>query len=396
MELNREQLKGIELCANISIPIVSITGAAGTGKTTILKESYARIKEQGYDVKLVAPTGKACKRITEVTEIYAQTIHRLLAYGYPRKDEDTGANLYQPRPRFTKDNKLGEEPICVFIDEASMLTWELYDNLWEALPDKSIIRMFGDVNQLPPIEQESRGSVFSKSLLNDPKVVLTQVYRQNAESNILLNAQRILRKQSILHKEGSDLEYYSFTHRNAFMLVLREVISKADYTSLNNQIITPVNGGPLGTEQLNVWLQNIFMRNQSHSIFIDRHNWSRTDTLKVFLGDKVILTQNVCSPEYEVYNGEVGIVTEFLEQGIKIDLGDRIVLCPYKLKLNLGEKSIILKPTRDIQLAYALTTHKSQGSEYDNVVYLQLTKNAWSNLYTGVTRAKKMCYILQI
>ncbi len=151
LQFDDSQLKAIGACCNIERRVVAITGEAGTGKTTIIQNVYETLSARGHNVVLCAPTGKAAKRITEATGIAARTLHRLLEYPHPGEvDDKTGKTLITTDPKKDRINPI--EFDVVICDEYAMVNVELHRNLLDALPNGGIIRMFGDANQLQPIE----------------------------------------------------------------------------------------------------------------------------------------------------------------------------------------------------------------------------------------------------
>ena len=154
-KFDKTQAEAIGACCDISRRIVPVTGAAGTGKTTILQNVYKTLKARGHQVVLCAPTGKAAKRIQEATGIRARTIHRLLEYPHPgERDEKTGKTLISTDPKRDRQNPIDFD--VVLVDEYAMVSVEVHRNLIDALPHGGIIRMFGDANQLQPIESSKR------------------------------------------------------------------------------------------------------------------------------------------------------------------------------------------------------------------------------------------------
>src|SRR5262245_4229588 len=180
--------------------LVAITGQAGTGKTTIMREVHKQFTENGHTVALAAPTGKAAKRISEATGIAATTIHRLLEFTHPGDpDEKTGKPVRESRPMRNEHRRL--EQSVVLVDEYSMVNHRLNRQLIDAMPAGSVLRTFGDLNQLPPIEELSvsqgpppEHSPFFEHVNKFPSVKLKNIYRQGDGSDIVVNAHRILNR----------------------------------------------------------------------------------------------------------------------------------------------------------------------------------------------------------
>lgn len=441
--------------------IVAVTGAAGTGKTTIIKESYHELTELGYKVVLCAPTGKAAKRITEATGIPAMTIHRLLEYTHPRAITKESTEAYKENKmqvqrladtitRMGKDvtNDIAEEhrrlseevsyyeeakrrggygsyprrdrqrPIefdCVIADEFAMVNWELYTNLRDAIPPGGLLRVFGDANQLPPIEKDRRvaeqhgnTTPFIMLVQKFNGIVLSKVYRQGEGSGIVVNASRILRGSIPIPLDGLSR---AVTERPLEMLedyVKTQHRKGIDYSGLDNQIITPVKRGWTGTRAVNALMQNIFRQEDMGWVELPRYADEETEEepVRVHAGDKVLVTRNnyfVRSNEAEVgvFNGEVGIVVEANDGTgmVRVDFGDRICDFPPDLTIMDSKgKMKTIDPRKDLDLAYCVTTHKAQGSEYKHVIYVLNTSTGRlrtrSNFYTAVTRARLHCHII--
>lgn len=394
------QLEAIARCCNVKNRVVAVTGEAGTGKTTILKNVYEALTEHGYRVALCAPTGKAAKRIQEATGIAAVTIHRLLEYTHPGEpDPKTGKVVGYSYPRRDKRNPL--EIDVVLGDEYAMVNHETHRNLFDSLPPGGCIRVFGDINQLAPIEPASladKPSPFQELLTKFSGVVLTTNHRQNSGSGIAENGKRILKgfcpsRRSdfvikITEEPVRELEDIVFTYREE---------KGVDFSSLDHQIITPSNKTWVGTLKLNQVLQRIFRAGETGGLDVPRNSWVK-DPLRLFVGDKVVNTSNIY--ELEFFNGEVGIVKEVTEFGeIAIDTGDRMVVVPPSIEYQDNEGiTKTFDPRKSIDLAYALTTHKTQGSEYKHVIYV-LNKSSYfvqtrANLYTGCSRAREFVTLI--
>lgn len=414
MELDPKQVEAIEACCDVDKRIVCVTGPAGTGKTTILKKAFEADRQAGWTPALCAPTGKAAKRIFEATGIEAQTVHRLLEFSHPGDpDPKTGKPIGVSAPRRNRQNRL--EVDSVYVDEAAMIPHELYRGLVDALPPGGRIRFFGDDNQLAPIEEDHKlrdqPSPFM-SLLNNDKftsVWLNQVFRQGQDSGILLNASNILKgryptsnhqwKQIYTDKPVDLLR--SYVEEQAF----EHDISFAD---IRNQIIVPQNKGWLGTVALNTMIQGLFHNESEPSMKLDRNSWSTGEggvrgdkggKIKVFVGDKVIMTANLY--ELGVFNGESGTIIELNDATgeVVIDFGDREQsIPPILLVQNSYGKMSEIDPRKSISLGYVITTHKSQGSEYERVVFIANKSNTYMlnrrNFYTAITRARTEVFLI--
>jgi exodeoxyribonuclease V alpha subunit len=381
--------------------LVAVTGQAGTGKTTIMKQVYDRFTEAGHFVALAAPTGKAAKRISEATGIDATTIHRLLEFTHPGDpDPKTGKPVRESRPRRDDLNRL--EQSVVLVDEYSMVNHRLNRQLMDAMPPGSVLRSFGDLNQLPPIEELSVStgpppefSPFTEHVRRFPSVTLKNIYRQGEGSDIIVNAHRILNR--MCPKSGGDFTVVLTPKQQSRVLNIAELHVK-DFRSLDHQIITPTHRGWIGTRKLNELIQEIVhgIAGVARGYVMPRAKWDKYE-LTVCVGDKVIWTKN----DYNVgiFNGETGII-EVIEDGhVTINFGDRTISVPPNIEYERGDGiHIHYDPRMQLKLAYAVTTHAAQGSEYDSIIYV-MDRSAYilqdcANFYTGVTRAKKRATVV--
>lgn len=381
--------------------LVAITGQAGTGKTTIMKEVYQRFTDAGHVVALAAPTGKAAKRISEATGIPATTLHRLLEFTHPGDpDEKTGKVLGFSKPRRDQYNTLQQS--VVLVDEYSMVPHALNRQLIDAMPAGSVLRTFGDLNQLPPIEEFSvsqgpppEHSPFFHHVNKYPSVKLKNIYRQGEGSDIVVNAHRILNRMC---PRNSDDFRVVLTQKQQDKVLTHIEQNIEEYTSLDHQVITPTHRGWIGTRKLNQQIQLIARGPTAVASgrIMPRYKWDKFD-LTLCVGDKVLWTKN--DYQLEIFNGETGIVTEFVGEGhVVIDFGDRTVAVPPNVTYERNGTTIHYDPRVQLRLAYAITTHAAQGSEYESIVYL-MDRSSFalqdsSNFYTGVTRAKKRAMVI--
>lgn len=392
------QSQAVTLCCDSTKNIVSVTGQAGTGKTTIMKKVYEAFINAGHSVALAAPTGKAAKRIAEATGIDAMTLHRLLEFTHPGDpDPKTGKVIGVSVPRRNRENRL--EYTVVLVDEASMINQELYRDLIDALPPGGVIRFFGDVNQLPPIEQrddyKKMPSPFSKLLKDFPSVMLTNIYRQGEGSGVVKNGHRIL--HGMVPQQFDDFKL--IIGRPHLPNTLIELIKSEgiDFNLLDNQIITPTNKGWIGQVALNQAIQKLLKGDQMYeAVLMPREKWDKND-LFVVTGDKVIWKKN----EYNlgIFNGETGIIKDLDNDCVTVDFGDRVISVPPWIEYTTPDGQIKgYDPRVNIYLAYALTTHSCQGSEYQHVVYV-MDRSCWGllirgNFYTAVSRARKKAWVI--
>lgn len=398
-----EQLQAIELSCKLETRFWPVTGPAGTGKTTLIRDIYLHFKKAGITVVLAAPTGKAAKRIQEATGIPAMTIHRLLEYTHPgERDPKTGKHYGTSEPRRHAGNRL--EYQVVLVDEYAMVNHELHANLIAAIPPGGVVRVFGDINQLQPIEKQTvfrdKPSPFEYALTKFTGTRLKTIHRQGEGSGIVVNAKMILEKRFPASRPDFKMLMTDKPLKALEALVLGD--DAADYQSMKNQIITPMNKSFIGTHALNALLQRWFYPDAvANGYYVDRHDWEKQFPLYLLPGNKVINVEN--NYDLELYNGEGGIVKEITDAGeIVIDDGTRQVVIPpiqeYERAIGSNPdgspktKLLTFNPQKNLQLAYAITTHKSQGSEFDNVTYI-LNKSVQAmccrpNIYTAVTRAR--------
>ena len=400
LKFDETQAKAIGACCDISRRIVPVTGAAGTGKTTILENVYKTLKARGHQVVLCAPTGKAAKRIQEATGIPARTIHRLLEYPHPgERDEKTGKTLISTDPKRDRQNPIDYD--TVLVDEYAMVNVELHRNLIDALPHGGIIRMFGDANQLQPIETSKRiqaePSSFLKMLSKYDGIRLTNIHRQKEDSNIIANANRIVLGGMPIRKPDFSIQMTSEPVETVQGFVQDCLANGIDYGIIQNQMITPTKVGWVGTEALNGCIQNLLHPTSKPYTEVERHKWNDQDYMRMYEGDKVIYTSN--NYPLEVFNGETGVIKSLnADASITVDLGDRELDIPVSLEMEGKGGMYYMNPQKDLDLAYVITTHKAQGSEYNRVCYIMNSSRSWllnrKNLYTAVTRAKEHVHII--
>lgn len=351
---------------------VVITGGPGVGKTSLVNSILLIIQAKQLRVTLCAPTGRAAKRLSESTGFEAKTIHRLLefdpqSFGFKRG----------------KDNPL--ETDLLVIDESSMVDIALMNKLLAAVPDKAALMIVGDVDQLPSV---GPGAVLADIIDSGsvPTVRLTEIFRQAASSRIIVNAHRINKGEMPLKAEGTELSDFYFipaeTPEDIFAKIVQVVTERIPkrfglHPVKDVQILTPMNRGGLGARSLNAELQKIL--NEKGDPKITRFGTTFAP------GDKVIQTVN--DYDKEVFNGDIGQIEKVdIEEGLlTVDFDSRIV------EYEFGELD-------ELQLAYATSIHKSQGSEYPAVViplamqhYTLLERNL---IYTAVTRGKKLVTII--
>ena len=360
--LNNDQQKAIETVLKNKVTI--ITGGPGTGKTTTVRGIIKLLHGMDKKVVLTAPTGRAAKRMSELTGEEAKTIHRLLGYsmgkGYRNKKFDTD---------------------ILIIDEASMLEQVLFNHLLQALKDDTKIVLVGDTDQLPAI---GAGNVLNDMIESGviPVINLTENFRQKEGSQISSNASVI--KEGELPNTTPSQDYIFIEENSAnkihdriLSLVANEIPAYTGIEAKDIQVVTPQQEGPLGAKQFNEDLQQ--------KINPDSPELKR-GVKKFRLGDRVMQTTN--SSERKTYNGETGWVSD-------INPEEKIL----EVTFMDGKKSRYqAKDLKELSLAYATTVHKLQGSETDYMVMVMSTAHRpmlYRNLlYTGVSRAKKLCVVV--
>ena len=430
MQLHPLQQQAVDLCLDTTKRIVAVTGPAGSGKTTIIKQVVAALADQGKVIGVCAPTGKAARRITQATGVDAVTIHRLLEYPKPGdRDPDTGKVLNPGQPKRCTYYPLHHDVIIA--DEYAMVNYELDRNLIDALKRGARLLVFGDVFQLPPIESSQalaqEKSPFEKHLAREnAKVTLEHVFRQAEDGGILGAANNI--RLGRMPAKHDDFQYAFTNDQPAYLLKYLSNCMDAgvDFSTLDNQIICAEEKSWVGTGPLNAKLQYFFRGNQEDTLQLPRHSWDK-NTVVIGVGDKVVCTENtydmrdyharyeefndrdtgiestfIPAPAHQMMlNGEVGIVEEIFADGsIYTNVGDRVVHMPAQFneydyyKDNFFPKD----PRRSLDLAYALTTHKSQGSEFGRVIYIVSGSKPFMlnrrNFYTAVTRAKSHVMVI--
>jgi len=397
INLSLEQETAVAMCADLSIRIACVTGQAGSGKTTILKEAALRVMEElfgeNFDVaalkdsqaelvKLVAPTGRAAKRIEEATGIPAMTIHRMMRFSMPEDDKDFGL------PAYTKTNKMPHT--VVFVDEASMLTHDIRRQLIDALPSGAVIRFFGDINQLPPIGSLSP---FAEDLQKFPSITLTKNFR--SEDGIISVADAVIRNRMPVANSQVVITRCAVVDTSNTVMQLAKTL---DFTATQNQIICPTKTTTHGCERLNTLIQQRFNPEQEKISVYQRDRDGSLITRSFKRGDKIIWDKN--DYNMDLMNGTIGKVQAFdIETGtIVINCDGRDFTIPSKQETFnplTGERKSY-DPRHHMLLAYAITTHKSQGSQFDVVCYVVSRSRAATrqNVYTGITRAKHKVIII--
>lgn len=381
IRLSMEQQHAIEMCCDRSNLVVGITGGAGTGKTLVLGHAYRELKTKQLRITLCAPTGRAAKRIHELTGIEAKTIHRLLEFPMPDEYSD-GPN----EPRRNLQNPLNEH--IVFVDESSMVSPTLYRQLMNALGRHCVIRFFGDNNQLPPVEEGK--PPFIEVLERYPMIELTFNYR--SDDAIVSNALRVLQGRIPIRNDRFEIIYTDDPIRELLRFVTPE------FSQDDHQIIMPTRKGKYGTMRINPSLQTRFNK---HGTMLRLTRFDEKEApLGIRAGDKFLWIKN--DYQLNLFNGAIGRI-DWLDAdegviGLLID-GQEVIV-PARLKTFSAYAGTVINydPRKQIELGYAITTHKAQGSEFDCVVYCISRGQAFllnrRNTYTAITRAKKHVIVI--
>jgi len=387
IELDEKQVQAVVEAVNSGLLI--ITGGPGTGKTTTINTIIRFFESQEMEILLAAPTGRAAKRMTEATGYEARTIHRLLELtGVPGDDRSLGMHFER-----NEENPLDAD--AVIIDETSMVDIHLMQSLLKAINPGTRLILVGDVNQLPSV---GPGNVL-RDMIDSGSfnvVMLTKIFRQATQSDIVVNAHKINRGEQVpLGKKSNDFLFIKREDPNAIInamitLVQDKLPGYVHAKTYDIQIMTPMRKGAIGVERLNTILQE-YLNPPG-----DGKAEKETTGVTYRVGDKVMQIKNNYNIEWEVrnkygipmdkgtgvYNGDMGIVREinaFAELvTVEFDEGRMV--------------DYSFKQLEELELAYAITIHKSQGSEYPAVVIpvfsgprMLMTRNL---IYTAVTRAK--------
>lgn len=392
IELDELQKRAVKEAAREGVFI--LTGGPGTGKTTTINSIIKYYISKGYDILLGAPTGRAAKRMTEATGYEAKTIHRML--------ELNGASFEGGRhARFERNRENPLEADAIIIDEASMLDIHLFYALLKAIVPGTKLIIVGDDNQLPSV---GPGQVLHDLIASNVFhcVELKKIFRQALGSDIVTNAHLINEGKPIaLDNKSKDFFFLQrnnpkVIYKHMIELITQKLPGYVDASPMQIQVLTPTRLGMLGVEALNKILQEYINPPKPNKIEYEYgENIFRT-------GDKVMQVKNNYSLEWEVV-GDYGITIDRGSGVFNGDIGQisRIDKNDHTLEVLFDDSKKVQYQFSDLdelELAYAVTIHKSQGSEYPAVVMpllgqpkLLLNRNL---LYTGVTRAKKCVMIL--
>lgn len=372
IDLSSEQLSIIEEI--LSHRVAVITGGPGTGKTTLIRSLHALFEAYGERVCLAAPTGRAARRLSEVSGKKAETIHKLLGYS---PQENT----------FLKNQDNPIDAGVIIIDEASMVDTLLMFYLIRSISLTSRFYLVGDIFQLPSV---GPGNVFSDIIQSSrvKEFKLRTIFRQSGESPIILNAHRVRNGEDLVlnqHEDVQDVSDFYFLEQNdpervvsmIIELCCRSIPSHFYLDPVNDiQVLTPMHRGHVGTIHLNQVLQKVL--NQSRDAF-------ECDGITFKHGDKVMQLKN--NYQKEVFNGDIGRICGIdpVEKKFSVAYDER------RVEYDFAE-------AEDISLAYAISVHKSQGSEYPAVIIPLMTQHfallQRSLLYTAMTRGRKLVVLI--
>jgi exodeoxyribonuclease V alpha subunit len=366
--LSNEQHAAIEMA--LTHPVSILTGGPGTGKTTCLKALINTLENQHKKYALASPTGRAAKRLSEATGRSAKTIHRLLEYS--------------PLEGFKHNDENPLDLDFLVVDEASMLDLLLTNHLLKAVRPRTHILFVGDVDQLPSV---GAGDVL-RNLIHSgiaPVTRLNTIFRQAAHSKIITNAHLINQGKYPVFSQG-DGDFFLFTAEDVataadwiIQIVTERIPQKFGFDAIHDiQVLAPIYRGPAGVHALNERLQEKL--NAPATAKPERKLFGT-----VFrLGDKVMQTQN--NYDKDIYNGDIGFINsiDLIEQTLSVDFDGRLATFDWS-------------EADQLTLAYVVSVHKAQGSEFPVVVmpivtqhYTMLQRNL---LYTAITRARKLCVL---
>lgn len=395
IQIELDELQEKAVMEAIQNGVFILSGGPGTGKTTTINTIIRYFEREGYDIYLAAPTGRAAKRMTEATGFEARTIHRMLELNGALSDENKRS------VRFERNMENPLEADVIIIDEMSMVDLPLFQAMLKAITPGTRLIMVGDVDQLPSV---GPGQILRDIMRSGayPMVVLQKIFRQAGESDIVVNAHHINRGEAIvLNNKSKD---FFFLERNDVQVIYKHMIQLirdklpkyVNATSYDIQVLTPMRKGNLGIEVLNGILQKYLNPPEAGK----REHISGETIFRE--GDKVMQIRNNYQLEWEVvsrygipidkgmgvFNGDMGRILEIRENAselvVEYDEGRRVTY-PFSL-------------LEELELSYAITIHKAQGSEYPAVVMPLLNgpKMLFNRnlLYTGVTRAKNCVTIL--
>jgi len=357
--LDPSQERAVDLVC--SEPFGIVTGGPGTGKSTCLRIALDRLDARGVRYELASPTGKAAKRLNETTGRRARTIHRLLEY--------------HPARGFQRNRKARLETDLVVIDESSMVDTELAAALLQAIdPDRTRCILIGDADQLPPV---GPGRLFGDLVDGGrvPLVRLDTLHRSALESWIHVSAQQMLRGELPDLTRRPDFVWVECNDPAMILPKVRRLVTEVFPTKIDAtaQVLIPQRPGVAGIDAANNVLQDAVNPRAEHAPYVPRDKW------ELRLGDRVIQTRNDYA--LEVFNGEIGDVLDIVSGKVIVQFAGHPAPSEYTLE-----------QAGALQLAYALTVHRAQGSEFPWVIAVVHSTHSFiltrQLVYTGITRAK--------
>ena len=362
------------MAAVLTHGIFVLTGGPGTGKTTVVRGMLDMLELAGLNILLGAPTGRAAKRLADATGRRTMTVHRML--------EAQGGRAEDGGSMFAKDSDEQLEADAIILDEVSMMDIVLMQHFLEAVPDGCHVILVGDVDQLPAV---GPGSVLKDILRAGviPSVCLSEVFRQGGESTIVLNAHAINAGRLPSCGMTGDFQFIETPNdevtAKTIVSLCAETLPKSGFNPLTDvQVLSPMHRQECGVANLNKLLQEALNpKTASKAEFVN--------SVQIFrLGDKVMQTKNNYTKG--VFNGDIGFIAAVEPSHITVQFSEELVVDYEKSELN------------ELMLAYAMSVHKSQGSEYP-VIVLPLTPShrimlQRNLLYTAVTRAKRQVILL--
>ncbi len=369
IQLHEKQQEGIITALQKKVAV--ITGGPGTGKTTLIKKLITILDQNKVTYKLTAPTGRAAKRMTESTSKPATTIHRLLEF-----DPST--------MRFTKNEQSALALDFLIIDEASMIDVFLANSILKSLPEHAHLILIGDIDQLPSV---GAGNVLGDIIASKkiPCIRLQTIFRQSQDSMIIINAHRINNGDfptTRIENAKRDFIFIKEDDPANVMHHITDIYKKAlprfKISTNNMMILSPMHRGAAGTQNINHYVQQLLNGDTNKPSISFGGATYRID-------DRIMQLRN--NYDKKVFNGDTGIIQEINHEDKEISINFEGKLITY-----------LLSELHEITLAYAISIHKSQGSEYQAVIvpvftqhYMLLQRNL---LYTAITRAKKLCIFI--
>jgi exodeoxyribonuclease V alpha subunit len=371
-ELATSQREALKLA--LTNKVLVITGGPGVGKTTLLNSILLILRAKDIQCLLCAPTGRAARRLSEATGLAARTIHRLLEV-----QPGTGA--------FTRKENRPLECDLLVVDESSMVDITLMSSLLRAIPEHASLILVGDTDQLPSV---GPGMVLKNVIESNvvPVIRLVEVFRQAAGSRIIRTAHQINSGEiPAPSPKGEESDFYFISRQEPDLIsstlvemVKTRVPAKFNFDPIRDiQVLCPLNRGSLGVREMNLQLQTELNPQRQEEPWVEKFGW------QFRIRDKVIQTEN--DYDKDVFNGDIGQIEEIdpVEREIRVRFDQRVVIYDF------GELD-------ELSLAYAITVHKSQGSEFPVVVmpiatqqFMLLQRNL---VYTGVTRGKKLVVLI--